>query len=376
MTWTLGLYIARRFLRVAILAFVAVFILVVIIDLVERMNQNSDGNAGFVDLIGMAFLHAPVITIAAAPFTVLLASMACFAWLARSSELVVTRAAGVSVWAVLTPAVLSAALLGVLTFSVYNPVSAAFAERFQALEERYFGRSSSSLSVSAEGLWLRQGGRAGQTVIRADRASTTIQRLWGVSVFQFDEEDRLVSRLEARTAVLEVAAWRLNAVRRWDFADVAPAPDDDEGAVLETKSTSLEELRLATDLTPERIQESFAAPNTIGFWELPQFIALLDESGFSSARHRMHWHSLLAIPVVFCAMVLIGAAFSMRHVRFGGLGAMALGCVFAGFGYFFLSDLAQALGASGTVPVLVAAWAPPTAAVLFALGLLLQLEDG
>ncbi|MEL6576260.1 MAG: LptF/LptG family permease, partial [Pseudomonadota bacterium] len=164
MTWTLGLYIARRFLRVAILAFVAVFILVVIIDLVERMNQNSDGNAGFVDLVGMAFLHAPVITIAAAPFTVLLASMACFAWLARSSELVVTRAAGVSVWAVLTPAVLSAAVLGVLTFSVYNPVSAAFAERFQALEERYFGRSSSSLSVSAEGLWLRQGGRDGQTV--------------------------------------------------------------------------------------------------------------------------------------------------------------------------------------------------------------------
>ena len=50
-----------------------------------------------------------------------------------------------------------------------------------------------------------------------------------------------------------------------------------------------------------------------------------------------------------------------RHVRFGGLGYMALGCVVAGFGYFFLSDIANALGASGAVPVMLAAWAPPMA---------------
>ena len=84
----------------------------------------------------------------------------------------------------------------------------------------------------------------------------------------------------------------------------------------------------------------------------------------------------MSAPVVFMAMVLIGAAFSMRHARFGGLGIMALGCVISGFGFFFLSDIASALGASGAVPVLLAAWAPPLSAVLFALGLLLHLEDG
>ena len=73
---------------------------------------------------------------------------------------------------------------------------------------------------------------------------------------------------------------------------------------------------------------------------------------------------------------MIGAAFSMRHVRFGGLGYRALGCVLSGFGYFFLSDIAAALAASGAVPVLIAAWAPPLSAVLLALGLLLHLEDG
>jgi len=376
MSWTLSRYIATRFLWISAAAFLAVLSLVVIVDLVELLAKNSDGTASFASLVGMALLHAPSITITAAPFTMLLASMTCFAWLARTSELVVTRAAGVSVWSVLMPAVAMAILLGVLVFAVYNPVASAFASRFASLEERYFGRSSSQLSVGADALWLRQGDDTGQTVIRASRASADVQRLWDVTVFRFDAADRLSSRIEARRAVLEHRFWQLYDAREWRFFGERATPDAPEATERETVAEPLGATRLPTDLTPERIQESFAQPETISFWKLPAFIDTLEASGFSSVRHRLHWHALLAVPVIFSAMVLVGAAFSMRHVRFGGLGAMALGCVMAGFGYFFLSDLAMALGASGSVPVIVAAWAPPTAAVLLALGLLLHFEDG
>lgn len=373
-TVTLWLYIARRFLFTVFATFMAVFTLVVLVDLVELMRSNSAGRATFLDLLGMAILHAPSITITAAPFTVLLASMMCFAMLARRAELVVTRAAGVSVWRLLTPAVSVAALLGIISFAVYNPISSAFADRFETLEARYLKEGTSRLSVSPDGLWLRQGTSEGQTVILARRAAGTIERLWDVSVFQFDTDDRLFRRIDARTAVLEDRAWRLNAVQRWDLQ--AAATEDSDAALVETLGVSIDEMRIGTDLTIEHIRDSFAAPQTIGFWALPSFIGVLDASGFSSDRHRMHWYGLLSAPIVFVAMVLIGAAFSMRHARFGGLGYMALGCVMCGFGYFFLSDIANALGASGTVPVILAAWAPPISAILFSLGLLLHLEDG
>ncbi len=373
MRWTLALYIARRFLSITIATFLAVFMLVVIVDLVELMRANRRGGADFGDLIGMALLHAPSVTITAAPFTVLLSAMMCFALLARSSELVVTRAAGVSAWRLLTPAVVAAGALGVFAFAVYNPAASAFASRFELLEQRYFDRTSSSLAVSAGGLWLRQGGEDGQTVIRAKRASGNIDRLWDVSIFQFDPDDELYRRINARTAVLQHRAWRLNGVHFWELEEL---PSSETSAKAQTLASQVDEMSIGTDLTVERIQDSFAAPQTISFWDLPGFIGLLEDSGFASNRHRMHWHSLLASPVVFIAMVLIGAAFSMRHARFGGLGIMALGCVMAGFGFFILSDIATALGASGTVPVIVAAWAPPISAILFALGLLLHLEDG
>ncbi|HUS53796.1 MAG TPA: LPS export ABC transporter permease LptG [Thermohalobaculum sp.] len=374
MSVTLGFYIARRFLAITCSAFVAVFLLIATVDLVELMRSSGTGRAGFADLVGMALLHAPSITITAAPFTVLLSSMACFAMFARSSELVVTRAAGVSVWRLLFPALLAAILLGVFVVTVYNPLAAAFASRFEALESRYFERSSSRLSVSADGLWLRQGGPGGQTVIRAQRASSTIDRLWTVNVFQFDPDDRFYRRIDARSARLDNQAWHLTGVRRWDL--LAFEIDNAGSSSIATRPELIDEMQISTDLTSESIQESFAPPETISFWKLPRFIRILEGSGFSSNRHRLHWQGLLAMPAVFVAMVLIGAAFSMRHLRFGGLGYMALGCVLSGFGYFFLSDIAAALGASGAVPVPIAAWAPPLSAVLFALGLLLHLEDG
>ncbi|MEM6972311.1 MAG: LptF/LptG family permease [Pseudomonadota bacterium] len=394
MTWTLSGYIARRFLATTVLSFLAVFLLIVVVELVERMGDNSEGRAGFADLIGMALLHAPSIAMIAAPFTVMLAAMACFARLARASETVVARAAGVSAWGLLGPAVIGAAALGVIAFSVYNPVAASMAARFEALEAKYFGRSSSSLSVSSSGLWLRQTGRVDgidvQTVIRAERASSTVDRLWSVSVFRFATGDRMVERMEARTAVLEPGAWRMNAVRRWQIEDaemVGPSPAPAAGDTAATPparpepgagplAETVDMIRLPTDLTPERIIESFAPPETVGFWSLPDFIAVLEEQGLAADRHKLQWHRLISSPLVFAAMVMIGAAFSMRPSRLGGLGVMALGCVATGFGYFFLTDLAHALGATGTIPVTVAAWAPPASGALLALGLLLHVEDG
>jgi lipopolysaccharide export system permease protein len=47
-----------------------------------------------------------------------------------------------------------------------------------------------------------------------------------------------------------------------------------------------------------------------------------------------------------------------------------------GFGIYFVRNFAQILGENGQIPVSLAAWAPPVAAILMALGLLLHLEDG
>ena len=76
------------------------------------------------------------------------------------------------------------------------------------------------------------------------------------------------------------------------------------------------------------------------------------------------------------AMVLVGAGFTMRHTRFGRTGTMVLAALMIGFGIYFIRNFAQILGDNGQIPVSLAAWSPPVAAIMLSLGILLNLEDG
>jgi lipopolysaccharide export system permease protein len=103
---------------------------------------------------------------------------------------------------------------------------------------------------------------------------------------------------------------------------------------------------------------------------------LLERSGFSSLRHRLHFHSLLALPLLASTMVLVSAGFSMRPARRGGVAQMIASGVAAGFVLFVISKVAEEFGQSGALPVALAAWAPAVAGMLLAVALLLHTEDG
>ena len=93
--------------------------------------------------------------------------MLTFARLTRSHELVVTRAAGVSVWQFLTPPLVVATLLGTFVMAVFNPISSAMVYRFEQIEAKHIRGKPSLLAVSPSGLWLREGGADEQVVIHA-----------------------------------------------------------------------------------------------------------------------------------------------------------------------------------------------------------------
>jgi lipopolysaccharide export system permease protein len=75
-------------------------------------------------------------------------------------------------------------------------------------------------------------------------------------------------------------------------------------------------------------------------------------------------------------MVLIGARVSLRHQRGGRTGLMVLFAVLLAFIVYFIRNFAQVLGENGELPALLAAWAPPLAAIGMSLGILLHHEDG
>ncbi len=359
---TLSTYITRNFLASITLVLVVLLGLVVLLDMVELLRRASGREAATVGVaLQMALLRLPFWVQKIIPFAMLFGGMLALTRLTRTHELVVARAAGVSVWQFLLPGLVLALVIGGFVVTVFNPFASATTWRYEQMEAKYLRGRPSLLAVSSSGLWLREGRADGQTVVHALRVSEQDMELSDVIIFVYEGADRFVRRIDARTAKLHDGYWNLTDA-------LVSTPD--------RPSEFSPEYRLETELTLDQIEESFASPETMSFWDLPGFIETLEGAGFSALRHRLHWHSILSIPLLLCAMVLIAATFSLRLTRRGGTGLLILVGLFAGFLLYFLTDIVLALGMSASIPVVLAAWAPAGVFALLGIAMLLHLEDG
>ena len=366
---TLHLYFARRYLRSFGGVFAALFIMLALIGMVEQVRA-GDGETGFGGLLALTFLSVPEAIYRILPLVAILGAITLFVGLSRSSELVIARAAGRAALVTLAAPVGVAVLLGALAVAALNPIVAATSAQYEVLSHRMSGEPASTLSVSRGGLWLRQGGRDGQTVIRAERANLDGTELAGVTFLAFTPDGLPASRVEAPAARLEPGRWRLTDAKEWRFAAGAEDRNPERDADLHPR------LDIPTDLTRDEIADSFGTPSAVPIWELPGFIARLEAAGFSARQYRVWLQMELALPLLLGAMVLVAAGFTLRPARFGRTGLMVVVSLVSGFVLYFIRNFAQILGESGQIPVALAAWGPPAAAMLLPLGLLLHLEDG
>lgn len=359
---TLSRYVGRQFVQWFCLLLLILLCIILLLDLVELLRRASGKpNISFGLVLQMAFLKLPEIGQQIFPFVILFAGMFTFWRLTRSHELVVARAVGVSAWQFLMPVLIGAALIGVAKVTLINPVGAIFVAKYDQLESRYLKQRASALDISRSGLWLRHATDTEQYFIHADRVSPTTLELTNVAVFQFEGEMKFVARVDSPRATLRDKKWELTD------ATVYRAKLDPQKVGAYT---------IPTELDMKTIEESFAPPETISFWDLPRFIQMLETSGFPAVRHRLHYNSLLAQPLLYCAMVLFAAAFSLRMPRRGGIMLMVSGGIVTGFVLFVLTDIIRTFGMSEAIPVLMAAWMPAGISLLLGTAALLHLEDG
>lgn len=358
-------YFARRFLTVFLSTFAIFFAMLFVIDLIDQVRRFRAEEAGLLQIMALSLLNVPQFIYMILPLIMILATIALFLSLARSSELVVTRAAGRSALAALLGPVTVALLIGAIAVAAFNPIVAATSREYEQRAGDLRGRPS-VLALSEDGLWLRQGDERGQAVINAERANLDGTELQGVTVITFDPRGAPDRRISAASARLLQGAWDLRDVKVWPLSADNP----------ESEAMDLVSFTLASTLTPAQIRDSFGTPAQVAIWDLPRFIAQLQEAGFTARRHLVFFHMELALPAFLIAMVLIGAAFTMQHQRGGRTGVMVLFAILLSFAVYFLRNFAQILGETGEVPVLLAAWVPPLVGIGFALGLILHLEEG
>lgn len=359
---TLSFYLIKNYLLNFIIILVGLLSIIYLFDTVELLRRSA--NAGDVPLplvLGMGMYKLPEVGQMVFPFAILFSAMLTFWKLTRRHELVIVRSAGLSVWQFIMPILLTVFLIGMFQMTVINPLGALMISKYERLESQFLNKDTSVISLSDQGLWLRQEHEGGKAVLHASKIKLPEWDLQNVIVLFFSNENDFLRRIDAERSNLEEGKWTFkNAVvnmpggfpQKYDL------------------------LSMGTALTLNELESSFADPETISFWKFPAYIKTMEQTGFDSTSLRIFFQGLLAQPLLFMAMVLLAGSVSLRPPRLRGTSSLIMVGIGIGFFVFFASSFLQALGGSQQIPIFIAAWFPAIISFILGVGALMVLEDG
>ncbi|MBP2547375.1 lipopolysaccharide export system permease protein [Neorhizobium galegae] len=358
---TLSWYFFKRYIITALWFFLGVCGIIFLADFSETSRRMSNF-VGYTVPGGllMSALRLPLIFQQTVPTLTLFIGMTTLITLNRRSELVVARAAGLSVWQFIMPFVAGAFLIGLFATMAINPLAAWGQNQASNIETDW--RKASNAERSSNFLpWLRQISKDDDTIIGAKSYTKGGSELNGVVLFHFDRNARVILRQDAATATLENGYWKLNDV----LETRSDAPPSRKPVV-----------EVPTNLRKEFLQESLAKPDSVAFFDILRKIEVARSFGISTKPLETQFHSLLSMPLLLVAMTLIAATVSLRFSRMAQSRSVILGGIVCGFVLYVVTVLVRAFGSSGVVPPFVAVWIPVVVAMALGATILLHQEDG
>ena len=356
-------YVTAQTLTAVAGALALIVAIVMLMDFVD-VSRTVGGRVeiSMLQIVTLTLLKSPSVVLLLLPFAFLFGVQTAFVTLNRRSELIALRASGVSAWRFIFPAAAAAFALGIVTISALNPIAAWLNSEYELQTAGL--ESDMPATTSGKELWLRQGDGRTQAVIEARARDPGTTRLRDVEMYVYARTDKGLQfsrRIDAKTAALMPGYWRLTEARE---------------AVPGEPAVSYEALTIPSPLKPNEAFAKQAAAASVPFWALPDEIAKIEKAGFSATGYRLRFHQLLATPLLFAAMAILGAAFSLRLMRLGGLAMLAASGIGLGFVLFFFNQFCGSLGRADVIPPVLAAWSPPVLALLSAFTLLCYTEDG
>ncbi|MEO5367727.1 MAG: LPS export ABC transporter permease LptG [Magnetococcus sp. WYHC-3] len=336
--------------------FVGVFFL---LDGAEQIRRfGAMANVTSLDLAGFLLLRLPGFLVQFLPPLTLLCTLMVMHRLNRQNEITVIRACGVAIHRALLPFLAGAVVVALALWGVQEGLAPWLDARARALEARFNGQDDGAGTLEHGQLWLRDGSR----ILYARQVSAPHRALFDVVVYQFDDQQRLVARQDARRALLRETGWVLEQGTAYVFGE-------------HIQAQTFHTLPSPLDLTVAQLERGTPNPSALTFGELAAFAHRLEHEGYDATGYHVALQRKLADPVLVVAAVLLGFPFSLRLSRLGGTVRSAAMGLTGGFGLFVLVDVFTALGMGGRLPPLAATWIPVLFS--FALGgfLLLHLEE-
>jgi len=355
----LSRYLFAKFSKSILAVFAITCFLIYILDIIELTRIANDASLGaFLGAVKLSLLRTPSVAEQVLPFAALFGSLFAFLTLARSRELVIARAAGMSVWRFIGPPLAAAFAIGTFATLVFNPLAATLKTMAEAATTQAMTQDAGEANKN---VWIRQKSVDGEAILRAQAINTASAKFQSVTAFEFDKKGIFLHRVEARSAQLLDGYWLMSNARV-----LTPGTPPEYHDTYE----------LPTYLTYDQIRQSLSEPETISVYRLLDWARSTEASGLDSSRYFQQFYSLIARPFLMAAMLLVSATVTLRFSRTGANITSILSGIGAGFALYVANKVMADIGNVGMLsPTLTSFLIPLIAGLLCTLVLLYQ-EDG
>ena len=350
---SLSRYLTRMMTVRTVAAAAALMGLLQLIDLLERTSDIL-ARGGPLQILRYMALRLPFMFVEIAPFAVLAGAIFTFSQLSRNSELVVMRITGLSLSQIFRrtlPVALTVALIELVVADQVTPRAQ------QALATWWTASAPSAVNAVPPPHWFRVDG----DVVMVRSATEDGRVLHDVSIYQRDAAKALTRRITAASAITESGGWRLRNATITDL--------------LKEHATSMSVA--ATDwrssLTPLDTARLFA-----GSYEVTSnaaYRALIHQGPLdkSPSQSQTRLYRTLAEAFAPIIMLLLALPAALGYPRSNKTAPVVFG-LGAGLFYLVVDGLLTAMGSTGTLPPIAAAWGAPIAFAAGAVTILLYAE--
>jgi len=345
----LDLYIARIYLRMVSLSVLAMLGLFYISTFIDQSDKWFKGQVSLRVILEFMAWSTPKFLYYILAISVLLAALVTIGLLTKSSELVVMRACGVSLYRTSAPLLIFAIVAGGILFAFEERVLAITNRRASYVHHLLRGGTPQTFDVLANRKWLM--GRRGE-MYHYEYYDPRRKELNALAVFEFSPSTlQLTKRTQAIQASFQprVAADAEPWVAWNGWQREFPERDV-------TRYTPFQSIRLALEPADYFVTEA-PEPEQMNFGQLRGYIASLMASGYNVLQYRVELHRKVAFPLVTIIMTLIAVPFGTTTGRRGAMYGIGVGIVLA-LVYWTMISVFAAIGAAGLMPPALAAWAP------------------
>ena len=353
-------YLIGEFLKTFINMLLVFCCLGLILNLFEEINYFKTYDVGILMPLSLSLMVIPSILINLMPFILFLSSMWVFIKLKNSRDIIALKTFGFSNLSFLILFSFESLFISIVILFVLNPITATTVKYYEDVKGKYDLDKSHLASINANGIWVKEKQGTSINIIKSQRFEG--DRLINVSIYKFDENYNLISRIEASEATITENPWVLQNGKVIEFKKQGKNADF---LTMDFKST----------FSKDKLSSIYSNLDTISFYNLITDMNSLISKGYNPQLLNEKKHFYLSLPFFLILMVCLSGIFTLnsnaRRQNTYYILLSIIVCVII----FYFKNFSTALGTTEKIPMLISVWSPVLVLSLFCSIGVLQINE-